>query len=552
MSNTPRVTAALAVFALLGAAMVAAAGCSSSTADSSEEGHGDLSVPQKPEGAGRVADLRAGPLGKQEPPKGEDSPSAKEPPKSKPKKEKYDPVKENGPIFVGWPKPRLAIVITGQQMGYLEPCGCAGLDRMKGGLSRRHSLFGQLRGKRGWPVVGLDVGGNSKGFGLQAELKFHLIADALRKMGYAAAGLGTSDLRMPTSDLLSEAAPIGEKPGLLISSNAGLFGFDAGFTGQPRIVEAAGMKIGVISVLGKQYQKQINNPELEMADPEAVLIKQLPELKKKCDLLVLLAHATMKESIALGRKFPDFDLVVTAGGAPEPPARAALIEGTKKTRLIEVGEKGMNAIVVAWFDDPSTPFRYQRVPLDSRFANSEDMKQLMAAYQGQLKDLGLEGLGIRAVSHPRKETNGSFVGSAKCESCHEPSYDVWKKSGHRKGWKTLVELDPPRNFDPECISCHVVGWNPQKYFPYESGFQSAEKTPHLFGVGCENCHGPGQNHVAAEMGNDKPLQEAMRKAVVVTKADAEKRLCLECHDLDNSPDFDFKTYWPKVEHPEDD
>ena len=25
--------------------------------------------------------------------------------------------------------------------------------------------------------------------------------------------------------------------------------------------------------------------------------------------------------------------------------------------------------------------------------------------------------------------------------------------------------------------------------------------------------------------------------------------CLECHDLDNSPQFDFDTYWPQVEHP---
>ena len=24
--------------------------------------------------------------------------------------------------------------------------------------------------------------------------------------------------------------------------------------------------------------------------------------------------------------------------------------------------------------------------------------------------------------------------------------------------------------------------------------------------------------------------------------------CLECHDLDNSPNFDFDTYWPQVEH----
>jgi hypothetical protein len=24
--------------------------------------------------------------------------------------------------------------------------------------------------------------------------------------------------------------------------------------------------------------------------------------------------------------------------------------------------------------------------------------------------------------------------------------------------------------------------------------------------------------------------------------------CMQCHDLDNSPDFDFQVYWPEVEH----
>ena len=24
--------------------------------------------------------------------------------------------------------------------------------------------------------------------------------------------------------------------------------------------------------------------------------------------------------------------------------------------------------------------------------------------------------------------------------------------------------------------------------------------------------------------------------------------CMQCHDLDNSPDFDFQTYWPQVAH----
>ena len=194
--------------------------------------------------------------------------------------------------------------------------------------------------------------------------------------------------------------------------------------------------------------------------------------------------------------------------------------------------------------------RYQRVPLDSRYANSRDVMLLMEAYQEQLKQLGLEGLGIREVPHPQKDLLGEFVGSAKCESCHEPSYQVWRKSAHAKAWPTLVDLQPPRNFDPECISCHVVGWDPQHYFPYQSGFLSEAKTPHLVGVGCESCHGPGENHVKAEMGSDAELQKKLRQAVVVTIEESKKRQCYTCHDLDNSPDFDFDSYWPDIEHSE--
>ena len=42
---------------------------------------------------------------------------------------------------MGWPKPKVAMVITGMEEGYIEPCGCAGLDRMKGGMGRRQTLF---------------------------------------------------------------------------------------------------------------------------------------------------------------------------------------------------------------------------------------------------------------------------------------------------------------------------------------------------------------------------------------------------------------------------
>jgi hypothetical protein len=463
--------------------------------------------------------------------------------------ERFDPVKVNGAIFEGWTKPRFALVISGRQDGYVEPCGCAGLDWMKGGLTRRYSFLEKLRND-GWPVVAVDVGGQCKTFGRQAVLKYQMTVEALKQMDYSAVAYGTNDLRLPAGEVLAVTAATPGQSSPFISANVALFGFAAEMTGTKRIVEAGGKKIGITAVLGKKYQKEINNPQIEMIDPEQALSKLVPELKKGCDVLVLLAHATVEEADELGRRFPEFQVVVTYGGPAEPPATPQTIEGTDRL-LVEVGEKGMNVIVRGFYDDPKPSFRPQRVPLDSRFDSAPSMKLLMANYQTQLRTEGLEGLGIRPVTHPKKDLLGAFVGSHKCESCHDESYKVWKKSGHAKAWDTLKKADPPRDPDPECIACHVVGWNAAQFFPYESGFLNEKDTPKLVDVGCESCHGPGQKHIEAEMGSNEALQKRLREAMVVTKEESEKRQCYTCHDLENSPDFDFKTYWPYIEHKEE-
>ena len=102
-----------------------------------------------------------------------------------------------------------------------------------------------------------------------------------------------------------------------------------------------------------------------------------------------------------------------------------------------------------------------------------------------------------------------------------------------------------------CISCHVTGWEPQEYYPFATGYENEKKTPHLFGNGCENCHGGGAAHAAAENGaldvDDEEL-ERLRSQMHVTLQQAKKNTCVRCHDLDNSPEFEFETYWPQVAH----
>jgi hypothetical protein len=209
--------------------------------------------------------------------------------------------------------------------------------------------------------------------------------------------------------------------------------------------------------------------------------------------------------------------------------------------------------VLGFYDDPAQPWRYQRVPLDARFGDSPEMLAELASYQKQLETEGLEGLGLTPLPHP---TEREYVGSEKCGECHTKAYEVWKSSLHANATESLVH--PPergeiaRHFDPECLSCHVTGWDPQKIFPYASGYLSLDKTPHLTGSGCENCHGPGGAHVAAqESGAAEAELLRLQAGMRLRLSEAEKK-CLECHDLDNSPDFHaegaFEKYWEDVKH----
>ena len=42
-------------------------------------------------------------------------------------------------------KPKVALVVSGMQQGFMEPCGCTGLTNQKGGLMRRHTLIKQIK-----------------------------------------------------------------------------------------------------------------------------------------------------------------------------------------------------------------------------------------------------------------------------------------------------------------------------------------------------------------------------------------------------------------------
>ena len=451
--------------------------------------------------------------------------------------------------FDGWTKPVLAFFVTGQQMGYIEPCGCTGLENQKGGLARRFTLLKQLREEKGWNVVPLDVGNQVRRYGPQSVIKFQRTSDAMRTMGYKAVAFGPDDLLLPATELLSSTSPA-EGASIFTSTNVEVISRD--FTPAWQVIEAGGKKIGVVAILGDSLRQKLQGDEVTFLPAADSLQAALEKVREAgCDFHILLAHASLDESRQLAKLAGAFDLVITGGGIGEPTLEMEKIEGCK-AQMVQVGTKGMYAGVVGLFDDADSPLRYQRLSLDSSYKDAPEMLKLLADYQEELRQLGLEGSGAREQPHP---SGNRFVGTEKCGECHLKALAVWEKTPHSHATDSIVRPttgrgDIPRHYDPECISCHATGWEPQKFFPFTSGYLDLEKTAHLKHNGCENCHGPGSAHVAAEEGEGGDEQRMMlRESMKLPLAgDRAKLKCLECHDLDNDPHFKFEEYWPKVEH----
>lgn len=466
-------------------------------------------------------------------------------------------------LFVDWPDPQATLFVTGRQNGYLEPCGCTGLDNQKGGMMRRHTLYSELQ-ERGWNPIGLDLGNQVRRYGRQASLKMVTSYESLGfDMQYQAIGFGPDDLKLPAIELMAAMTNSGLSTENFVAANVTVY--DAGFTSRYRVLPNGEMRIGVTMILDDEYLASITPDKDIRLTPagEALAAIAEPLQAEQCDRNVLLAFASLEKCREFARQYPWFDVIVSGGVDGEPTREPEVLESSdgQTTWLIQTGYKGMYVGVVGFFDDPETPMRYQRVPLDARFEDSEAIKVRFLRYQRQMEALGLEGLDIRPATHASGRT---YVGSEVCADCHDHAYEVWREGIDGLGgphFRATLDLTDPgertwvqRHHDPECLSCHVTGWNPQQFYPWDSGYlELADEALH--GNGCENCHGPGSHHVAAENGEldvDEPTRTGYLKEMIVTLEEARTSLCFECHDMDNSPDFHkdgaFEKYWKQIEH----
>ena len=133
-----------------------------------------------------------------------------------------------------------------------------------------------------------------------------------------------------------------------------------------------------------------NNKDVKIKNPAEVLPAMISELKKQSpDVMLLLSHTTLEESRDLAKKFPEFDIVVSAGGPEDPDGTT---EKIGKSMLFCSGRKGKSVSVVGFYPQAKDKFRFELVELRrDRFKDSPQIVELMRAYQGRLKDEKLAG-----------------------------------------------------------------------------------------------------------------------------------------------------------------
>ena len=127
-----------------------------------------------------------------------------------------------------------------------------------------------------------------------------------------------------------------------------------------------------------------------------------------------------------------------------------------------------------------------------------------------------DGIQISAAKN-----NAAYVGDSKClMKCHamEVAKSKGKSNKHNIAYESLVNYPQYKTYkekgkEGECLVCHVTGYGKP------GGFKDEKSTPDLAKVGCEACHGPGSEHVAAD-----PEDIKEKKATIILRPD-----CVQCH-----------------------
>jgi hypothetical protein len=346
-------------------------------------------------------------------------------------------------------------------------------------------------------------------------VKFEAIIKGEMLMGVAAHNLGGPEAELGAEKLRD----IQQRTGVpFVSANL----LDS--EGQPvtdvfRVIEAGGLRLAVTGVLSDSYE----SPHGRITKPRQAVLAVLDDLEGQFDELIVLAYLPERELRDFTASLPEADVII--GGPtiqslpPQQVGPTLLSSATNKGKFItalrlednENATRWSGEIVEMGGDYEDEPAQVENLIQYQRVLAERDFKASETGFAPQLAAAAPHGFEV--------------VGTASCRACHEADSKVWDGSKHAMAWHTLEVKNS--HVDPYCQQCHTTGYG------LPGGFQSVSLSASRTSVGCESCHGPSVEHV---------------KDPNVRTSFAAGDQCIRCHDRDNSPSFDYRTYWPRIVH----
>jgi nitrate/TMAO reductase-like tetraheme cytochrome c subunit len=372
-------------------------------------------------------------------------------------------------------------------------------------------------------VLLVDDGGFFPEVDNQRDYAWFLM-DAMKMLGTDGVSIGERDLRFGLAYLKSQQ----KRTGLPVVCANLLEKKSQKSVFPPFVIKrVGGLQVGIFGLIGDKIDLGPAKDSLMVSEPSAAARKTIAELKKKgVNVIVLLSQLGKVESEDLVSATEGVDAVIVGHNTP----------------MIEKGRMIKNTVACYGGDQGQFVCRTELTLDDKKHSTSGDAAAIMLGpevgekpevlklvksfedgFNEKIRKEELENAKKQAAMHP-SEAADHYLGSEVCVRCHADEGAQWKTTAHSAAWATLQEVK--KDATPECIPCHVVGFNKP------GGFVNGTSTPQLGNVQCESCHGMGTQHNAFAA-NPTQLNEST---------------CKQCHNPERDPDFNFEKRVAMIVH----
>ncbi len=370
-------------------------------------------------------------------------------------------------------------------------------------------------------VLVVDNGGFFPDVDTQRDYAWFLM-DAMRLLNTEAVGVSEKELKFGASFLTVNA-----KRSKLDLVCANLFTTPAKKTlVAPYVIKKVGnARVGIFGVMSDKVDLGPSRDSLYVEEPVGVAKRTVAEMRRKgANIVVGLSQLGKVESEDLATTVEGIDVLVAGHNVPLIDKGRTI----KNTVVCYGGEQGQNigrTIVTLDSKGGMATSEHQSFVLLPTVGENSEVARVVKQFEDAFNErMRREEKERAAQRQARQDSPDRYLGSEVCIRCHGEQGEQWKTTKHARAFQALV--DAKKDATPECVPCHVVG------FHKAGGYTTAFETPNLKNVQCENCHGVGTQHEAFS-----------KRPTGITE-----QTCVQCHQGENDPEWNFEKKLPMVVH----